>query len=744
MALDFNYFAPRNLFKAFEIARALGLKKKANAYLHAIERYYPVYAELKAIQKYLNPKIDFEPIVINRRYAKISDYENVEMGVINGEIIGFNRFMEALDKARSDLATQSENRIPVLTEETFWPQFVQTEVLNNAYEAMYISTDENEVYDFILGQNGYPVQQDLANAFRNPETGEFDRDMLKVQIENLKGSSDVAIQDIWKRSLEYYTTICKQFKYNAIIEQGSYITNLSAENALHEQMDHYEISYDAEPLWNYSDFPLSTKEVKTYFQKHQYDNHYRQSKELKKFQFIYVPLIPSSEDSMQFYSELESLKTRFSESLNDSMFVVQNSEEPVFTTKMAYTPDSDSKGMLKYPAHMDAAFRAAKKGDILGPYIDGDFQCLAKVIEKGPLMTVRHILITAPKHDPQAVADAKEKTLRIMERLNSENFAEMVKKYSDDTGSLDNGGVYSDFPEGMMIPEFNDFARDEPLNKIGYVQSNFGFHIMEVIDRKENAACKLAIVKKTLKPSNNSNQKSEEFAKKILKDFKSELENLSDPITRNAHVKNLAEERGLTTQELVLTVNNPDFQSLEIEDAQDSIMDFCLRPTLKENDLIEAPIFSDGQYIIPIYTAHNPAGTSSLAFSYTIVKWRCQNDLKAQKIIAKSTSKTFEKSIKVTLANPRIEGSPAHEIVAEISRSEEGEILKPMHNNAHVIWVKVNKKTIADITEKDIAEIKLQMTATEKSLLNFLIMEASTERAGVINNVQRFLLDLWK
>ena len=36
-----------------------------------------------------------------------------------------------------------------------------------------------------------------------------------------------------------------------------------------------------------------------------------------------------------------------------------------------------------------------------------------------------------------------------------------------------------------MVKEFSDFAQNEAIGKIGMVQTNFGFHIIEVLDREE-------------------------------------------------------------------------------------------------------------------------------------------------------------------------------------------------------------------------------------------------------------------
>ena len=48
------------------------------------------------------------------------------------------------------------------------------------------------------------------------------------------------------------------------------------------------------------------------------------------------------------------------------------------------------------------------------------------------------------------------------------NFEAMVTEFSDDVASVKDGGVYDWFPEGRMVPEFNDFSFN---GRIGEIES---------------------------------------------------------------------------------------------------------------------------------------------------------------------------------------------------------------------------------------------------------------------------------
>jgi len=67
-----------------------------------------------------------------------------------------------------------------------------------------------------------------------------------------------------------------------------------------------------------------------------------------------------------------------------------------------------------------------------------------------------------------------------------QDFAETAKKYSEDTGSGANGGDLGWFGKGAMVAEFEAAAFSQPIGEVGKpVQSQFGYHIIQVIAREE-------------------------------------------------------------------------------------------------------------------------------------------------------------------------------------------------------------------------------------------------------------------
>ena len=110
-----------------------------------------------------------------------------------------------------------------------------------------------------------------------------------------------------------------------------------------------------------------------------------------------------------------------------------------------------------------------------------DSRGLERLIEQ---TEVRHILISPNEVLDDAAAQAL--ALELRQRANDgEDFGELAKKYSDDIGSAQEGGVLGWTVPGQMVPEFEAAMASAEINVItDAVRSQFGWHILEVTGRR--------------------------------------------------------------------------------------------------------------------------------------------------------------------------------------------------------------------------------------------------------------------
>ncbi len=85
--------------------------------------------------------------------------------------------------------------------------------------------------------------------------------------------------------------------------------------------------------------------------------------------------------------------------------------------------------------------------------------------------------------DEETLALAEELRQRIAD---GEDFAQLAREYSDDTGSAENGGDLGWFGRGAMVPAFEEAAFALAPGEVSQpVKSDFGYHIIEVLERDD-------------------------------------------------------------------------------------------------------------------------------------------------------------------------------------------------------------------------------------------------------------------
>lgn len=110
-----------------------------------------------------------------------------------------------------------------------------------------------------------------------------------------------------------------------------------------------------------------------------------------------------------------------------------------------------------------------------------------------------HILIKVDKNASnadKAAAKAKAEALLAQVRKNPADFAKLAKENSQDPGSAQNGGDLGYFGKGMMVKPFEDTVYKLKQGEVSdLVQSDFGFHIIQLTGIKPAAIKPLDEVK---------------------------------------------------------------------------------------------------------------------------------------------------------------------------------------------------------------------------------------------------------
>lgn len=117
----------------------------------------------------------------------------------------------------------------------------------------------------------------------------------------------------------------------------------------------------------------------------------------------------------------------------------------------------------------------------------------AKARDEYKTQNVRHVLFLESEYDSkEACLAAAEAALAEFNKTgkSEDDFANLAVKYTGDTGSIYNGGLYENVSKGQMVEEFEDWCFDEK-REVGDVEivysESYGYHIMFYCGEGEEA-----------------------------------------------------------------------------------------------------------------------------------------------------------------------------------------------------------------------------------------------------------------
>jgi peptidyl-prolyl cis-trans isomerase D len=171
-----------------------------------------------------------------------------------------------------------------------------------------------------------------------------------------------------------------------------------------------------------------------------------------------------------------------------------------------------------------------------------------------------HILITAAKDAPEAdkkAARAKAEELLKAVKTKPASFAEVARKNSQDPGSAVKGGDLDFFGRGAMVKAFEDAAFSMKKSDISeLVESEFGFHIIQLTDIKAPKAQSFESMRPGLEADLKNQQAQRKYAE-LAETFSNTVYEQSDSL------KPVAEKLKLTIQKASKVLRNPEPQAAQ-------------------------------------------------------------------------------------------------------------------------------------------------------------------------------------
>jgi peptidyl-prolyl cis-trans isomerase D len=554
---------------------------------------------------------------------------NNAVGEIAGNTISAQEWQKAVQD-REPLFQYKGNE-QSLSNDT-WNQLVENYVYRDAYEQLGLNISEDEYEEIMFGKMSSPFVKSVIY-------GGKDSLALKEQVRKSFDGMDPVMAENWKQLVKSKRS---KEKYDAMLKYTAHANNVDAKWAFHAGSDRVAVDYVVK---TYSEIPDSTitwddSDIKSYYNKHKNDRKYRQENS-RDAEYIRFPVTPSTADSAYLLESLSKLKNEFTTAKDDSMFAATQSG--VMDAYSNYTEGT-------FPAQIDALIKTDSIGRVLGPFISGNQYIIAKISKRGfdkSTVQARHILIK-DKDKGKIKLDSLMGVIK-----SKKNFEEMAKQYSEDPGSGSQGGDLGKFGRNQMVKPFEDACFNGAVGSLQIVQSEFGWHLIEVTG-KNFPYTKVAKISRDIEPRNETIKAAYASAK----DF---TINCSDTASYRSSAKTL---NGGTP---IVKAPNIRANATNVSGLNDA-GEFVSWAFAAEMGEVSQPMRIGNEYVIAILTDIKEKGVPTLQNIYEQVKTEVIKQKKAEKYIelmkegslqdiATKINSEIKKAEKVNFRSSNIQGS---------------------------------------------------------------------------------------
>ena len=671
------------------------------------------------------------------------------IGMIYGEEADYNKYNTIAESMRAQDAQQAyqsqreyTEKDQELSEDKAWNAYVEGVILEKEYNALGIDCSDKELDAYLYGQDGFTVMPDLAQNFTDSVTGQFNPRLLEKRIEEMENSSDPQVSQQWEQNKIQLRESRKNEKYFQLLKQGVYVTKLEAKEEYKAQKEVKTISF---VFKRYTEIPddqikVTDEMVRKFYEEHKNEKKYEATAG-RDVKFFDVLIQPNKADSVKFNKMMDKVKAGFATAKDDSLYAIANSEDPNKKNMKAYLPyrsetDPNAKPGMTYPQYMDTIFKGAAPGQIVGPYNFQGKVYLAKIKHfNTQLMTARHILLSANKADSVASKKVKRTADSLLTFINKDNFEEYVTKFSQDPGSQQKGGKYEDFAYDEFVPEFSKFVSNGSVGQIGVVQTNFGYHIIEILGKKDAKIPVMYVIDKTLVPSPETETEINDEVHNLLYAMDSKISRKKTIKEKVELFDSLAQKNGYFSRPIRILDDKPKVQGFQTSFAADKILKLAYDENAEVGDLCSAPIKDQNKYIIAMVTSIREKGVPNFEDVEDRMRYEVIKEQKAKRFtnmmineksleaLARKVGSTVMKG-EVTFGSPQIPGASFEpEIVGSLfSGLKDGQKTIPLKGEQGVYVIQVTKTIKAPSaanynTERDqlLANARAQMEGTIKA-----------------------------
>ncbi len=529
------------------------------------------------------------------------------VGEIAGREISYQEYVNEIEEYKYNFSAntgRTPSEIDMYTvREQAWLSLIAKYAFQREYDKLGIEVTDEEIIDMVQGNN---ISPELMQMATNPETGEFDKSFITGYLQNLS-SLPADAQVAWYQFERNLGPGRFRVKYDKLITDTYFVTSAEARREHVLQNTVADVKYLYIPYYSVSDsaVSLTDAELTTYMKNN--PERYK-TPETRSIDFVTFPLVASAKDSAIYKEEIIALGDELATATNDSTFARINSE-----------------GSLSYETYTEAQLPLTlqgvelQEGEVYGPYISNGFYEIHKIseIQTDGTRSARasHILFrTDNKQDTDVKRSEAEGVLAQLKA--GADFSILAREYSDDTSGAQ-GGDLGWFSDGGMIAPFNEavFAQSNTGLIPRLIESEFGFHIIDVTETPTSLNYKIASIQLSIEPTDETRDNAFRDAGRF-----------SAGVGNYDQFKSISAENNLAVYE-AFDITNSD-RSINILNNAREIVRWLFNDA-KIGSLSEVFELND-QYVVAIMTGRIEEGLTPLVYARADVEQRVKNEKKTK------------------------------------------------------------------------------------------------------------------
>ena len=369
---------------------------------------------------------------------------NQPVGEINGEKIDYEMFNLMVEQAQTVYGFNTIQAVNFA-----WDQGVKSQALNQELEKLGIDAGKNQLEQIISRDESV-----ILNPLFQNEIGIFDFNKFSSYISQLK-TSNPSVYNSWKLQEENIISIARQRIYFDLIRSSVISTNVESRIQYNLENDKVNIQYLRIPYDNIPDSIVTIKdsEILSYMRKNR-DKY--ELEESKKIEYIFIPDVASAIDEENIRINLEQLKTGFNQ-LNR----VTNSTEFIegFDIVKDYSDFIDVYSEVSW----DSIYRTKQElssnfsdilfglniGQVFGPYKDGNFYKISRMIDKKREDNLSKVLIADVVREIIPSNESSNENYRKASQAEFDANNDLALNYSDSNLVINTFESFKNFDEGL-------------------------------------------------------------------------------------------------------------------------------------------------------------------------------------------------------------------------------------------------------------------------------------------------------